>query len=102
MIQHVQIKDIDRQLLSIALYNFILINGQFQFAEKYFEKKKVNETSSPFMKFPTDVKQAEYLTGGSPEIVDHERFQPKKATPAQSTYSFIFFSFYNNSLLKIL
>jgi len=70
----------------------------FLFAEKYFEKKKVNEISSPFMKFPTDVKQAEYLTGGSPEIVDHERFQPKKATPAQSTYSFFF---YSPLLLKI-
>jgi hypothetical protein len=56
------------------------------FTEKYFEKKRLNETSSPFIKFANNVKQAEQLTGGNPDIVDDEKYQPKKAVPAQSKY----------------
>ena len=52
------------------------------FSEKYFEKKRINETSSTFMKFPNDVRQAEVLTGGNPKITELEKYQPKKA-PAQ-------------------
>ncbi len=36
------------------------------------------------MKFPNDVRQAEELIGGNPDIVDDEQFLPKKAVPAQS------------------
>ncbi|XP_046441597.1 uncharacterized protein LOC124192399 isoform X2 [Daphnia pulex] len=58
--------------------------------KKYFEKKRLNETSSPFIKFANNVKQAEQLTGGNPDIVDDEKYQPKKAVPAQSKYKDIF------------
>lgn len=56
------------------------------FTEKYFEKKRLNETSSPFMKFADSIRQAEKLTGGNPDMVDDEKFQPKKSVPAQSKY----------------
>lgn len=39
------------------------------------------------MKFPNDVRHAEKLVGGNPDIVDKEQFQPKKAVPAQSKYA---------------
>ena len=67
---------------SMMLTQFNLFS--FYLAEKYFEKKRLNETSNTFMKFPNDVKQAEELIGGDPNIVDDEQFQPKKAVPAQS------------------
>ena len=38
------------------------------------------------MKFANNVKQAEELTGGNPDLVNDEKFQPKKAVPAQSKY----------------
>lgn len=58
--------------------------------KKYFEKKRLNETSSPFMKFADSIRQAEKLTGGNPDMVDDEKFQPKKSVPAQSKYKNIF------------
>ncbi|XP_057364754.2 enolase-phosphatase E1-like [Daphnia carinata] len=58
--------------------------------KKYFEKKRLNETSSPFMKFADSIRQAEKLIGGNPNMVDDEKFQPKKAVPAQSKYKNIF------------
>jgi len=38
------------------------------------------------MKFANNVKRAEELTGGNPDIIDDEKFQPKKTVPAQSKY----------------
>lgn len=61
----------------------------FSFPEKYFEKKRLNESSSTFMKFPIDVRQAEKLTGGDPDITELEKYNPKK-TPAQNKYAAIF------------
>jgi hypothetical protein len=40
------------------------------------------------MKFANNVKQAEELTGGNPDIIDDEKYQPKKTVPAQSKYIF--------------
>merc|ERR1712136_461449 len=57
--------------------------------KKYFEKKRLNESSSTFMKFPIDVRQAEKLTGGDPDITELEKYNPKK-TPAQNKYKDIF------------
>lgn len=58
----------------------------YSFAEKYYEKKRINEASSAFMKFPNDIKQAEVLTNGNPKIVENEKYQPKKPVPAQAKY----------------
>ena len=78
----------------MCIFKFLKLNIFFiPFSEKYFEKKRVNETSSTFMKFPNDVRQAEKLNGGNPNIVDDEQFQPKKPTPAQSKY-FTGFQYY--------
>lgn len=38
------------------------------------------------MKFADSIRQAEKLTGGNPDMVDDEKFQPKKSVPAQSKY----------------
>ena len=83
----------------MCIFKFLKFNLVFnQFLEKYFEKKRVNETSSTFMKFPNDVRQAEKLNGGNPNIVDDDQFQPKKPTPAQSKY-FTGFHYYPVQLI---
>ena len=71
-------------IISILYQYFITTHSHFHFTEQYFEKKRLNETSSTFMKFPNDVRQAEHMVGGNPNIVDDEKFQPKKPVPAQS------------------
>merc|ERR1712071_536261 len=57
--------------------------------KKYFEKKRLNEVSSTFMKFPVDVRQAEKLTGGDPDITELEKYKLKRPS-AQSKYKDIF------------
>jgi len=57
--------------------------------KKYFDKKRLNETSSTFIKFPVDVSSAEKLTGGNPNITELEKYNPKR-TPAQNKYKDIF------------
>lgn len=59
---------------------FVLI-----FPGKYFDKKRLNETSSTFMKFPNDIRQAEILSGGDPNITESPKFRPQ-ARQTQSKY----------------
>ena len=51
------------------------------------------------MKFANNVKQAEELTGGNPDLVNDEKFQPKKAVPAQSKYISRFHNSTNSSMI---
>lgn len=60
----------------------------------------MNETSNPFMKFADSIRQAEKLTGGDPDMVDDEKFQPKKSVPAQSKYTWKIF--FRESVQKLL